>query len=48
MNISSSHMLYILGAYALGALVFILLTYWIVREDRKASQQLRQWKSDAP
>jgi len=47
MDISSPHILYILGAYALGAFVFILLTYWVLVEDRKVSQQLRQWKSDA-
>jgi heme exporter protein CcmD len=46
MDMSSPHILYILGAYALGAFVFTLLTYWVVREDRKASKELRQWKSD--
>jgi heme exporter protein CcmD len=47
MDISSPHILYVLGAYALGAFVFIFLTYWVVAEDRKVLQQLRQWKSDA-
>ena len=47
MDISSPHTLYILGAYFLGAFVFTLLIYWVVTEDRKASQELQEWKSDA-
>lgn len=52
MDITSTHLPYIIAAYALGAGVLVLLTYWSLQADRKvrqqlANQQLAKRKSDA-
>lgn len=46
MDWSSPHIFYVVIAYIVGIFVFTLLTYWVVKEDRKARQDLRQWTSD--
>jgi heme exporter protein CcmD len=46
MDWSSPHIFFVVEAYALGVLVFSLLTFWVVTEDRKVCQELRQWTSD--
>ncbi|MCE3230861.1 MAG: hypothetical protein K0R52_789 [Alphaproteobacteria bacterium] len=48
MDVTSSHFPYIIAAYALGACVLTLLTYWVVQKDRKVRQQLAKWQPDAP
>ncbi|MBM3632430.1 MAG: heme exporter protein CcmD [Alphaproteobacteria bacterium] len=46
MDLSSPHIFFVGAAYVLGIFVFTLLTFWVVKEDRKAYQELRQWTSD--
>lgn len=46
MDISSPHMLYILGAFAVALITLILLTLWSFQADRKALTDLEKWKSD--
>ncbi|MDF3034215.1 MAG: hypothetical protein K0R76_1169 [Alphaproteobacteria bacterium] len=48
MDVTSSHFPYIIAAYALGAGILIVLTYWVLQKDRKVRQQLAKWQSDAP
>lgn len=48
MDISSQHFPYVMGAYALGAGVLTLLTYWTLRADSKVRKELAQWKPDVP
>jgi heme exporter protein CcmD len=47
MDMSSAHTPYIIASYSLVIIVFISLTYWVLREDRKVRQQLAKLKSDA-
>ena len=46
MDLSSPQIFFVVAAYALGIFVFTLLTFWVVKEDRKACQELRQWTCD--
>ena len=47
MDLSSPHVPYVFGAYALVLFVFILFTVWVLSEDRKVQHQLAKFKSDA-
>lgn len=47
MDISSPHLPYIIAAYALGVFLFTLLTYWVLKEDRRVRQHLAKLKTDA-
>jgi heme exporter protein CcmD len=46
MDISSPHLPYIIAAYALGVFVFTVLTYWVLKDDRKVRQRLAKLKTD--
>jgi hypothetical protein len=48
MDIASPHFPYIMGAYALGVCVLMLLAYLTLKVDRKVREELAQWKPDAP
>jgi len=46
MDIFSGHLPYVVAAYGLGICVVTLLTYWTLKVDRKARQQLAREKPD--
>lgn len=48
MDISCQYLPYIIAAYALGGGILTAVTYWALRADRKARQQLAQWRPDVP
>jgi preprotein translocase subunit YajC len=47
MDFSSVHVPYVLASYALAAVVFFLLFYWTIRQDRKIQHALEKLVSDA-
>ncbi|MBX9804389.1 MAG: heme exporter protein CcmD [Alphaproteobacteria bacterium] len=46
MDLTSPHMPYILGAFAVTLITLMLLTLWSFQADRKAMSDLGKWKSD--
>ena len=48
MDTASTHLPYIIGAYAFGLGILTLLARWVAQADDKARQQLAAWKSDEP
>jgi len=47
MDLTSVHMPYVMGAYSMVILIFSILTYWVLKEDRRARRKLSKLKSDA-
>jgi cytochrome oxidase assembly protein ShyY1 len=45
MDVTSPHIPYIIGAYGFGICVLVLLTYWVIRQDRKVCRQFADVQS---
>lgn len=46
MDMTSSHIPYVLGAFVFASLVLAILTLWSVWEDRHIRAELKKWKSN--
>lgn len=46
MDLASPHVPYVLGAFIFAVLVFGLLAFWSIREDRRVERELKKWKSN--